>query len=248
MEDDHVACSLRAGARAPGCRFFGLYDGHGGREAVDFVTTHLHKMVERELCEADAAPDAVSVPRALSGAFHKLDRMLQQVGTYNCGTTAVVCLCVRGPAGAPPELHVANVGDSRGLLLSEGGVRRLTVDHLATDEAEALRVQREGGQIIGRRVGGTLALTRALGDHSLKGPGGGVTAEPHYVSHRLSAADRFVLLASDGVWDVVSDEEAHRLLLSLDAESADEMCKRLVSLALERGTRDNVSALVVRLQ
>ena len=244
MEDDHVACALRS-ARHPGCRFFGLYDGHGGREAVDFVTAHLHKLVEREMCESPVPETELQQP--IRRAFLKLDRMLQQMGTYNCGTTAAVCVCCRGSSDVPMTLHVANVGDSRCVLIAEHGARRLTVDHLATDETEALRVQRDGGQIIGRRVGGTLALTRALGDHALKGTGGGVSAEPHYVSHRVAPSDRFMLLASDGVWDVVDDDEAHRQLTSASTESVEDLARRIVSLALERGTRDNVSALVVRL-
>lgn len=247
MEDDHIVYSVLTN-RFPVCKLYGLYDGHGGRDAVDFAMKHLHKMVEKELCDSEAmGPSTPSIQKLLSSSFLKLDRMLANTGCFNCGTTAVLCLCCSA-AGTPPEIHVANVGDSRCLLVSDRGVRRLTMDHLATDEAEALRVQRDGGQIICRRVGGTLALTRALGDHSLKGPGGGVTAEPHYVVHRLEPKDRFLLLASDGLWDVISDEEAHQYVLSWASEAADEICMRLVNLALERGTRDNVSAMVVRLQ
>jgi len=218
--------------------------GHGGRDAVDFVCTHLHKMVERELCEGGSAHEA-DVEACIGRAFLKLDRMLLQMGTFQCGTTASVCILCRGPSGTP-ELHVANVGDSRCLLLSESGARRLTADHLATDEAEALRVQQEGGKIIGKRVGGSLALTRALGDHALKGAGGGVSASPHYVRHGLGPEDRFVLLASDGVWDVVTDDEAHTQLMSSSGATAGELSRDLVQLAVDRGTRDNVSALVVR--
>lgn len=106
----------------------------------------------------------------------------------------------------------------------------------------------EGGRIIGKRVGGSLALTRALGDHALKGTGGGVSATPHYVLHKIVPGDLFVLLASDGVWDVMTDDEAFHLVINSAAEAAQELSKQLVSAALERGTRDNVSALIVRLQ
>eukprot|EP00326_Haptolina_ericina_P032803 CAMPEP_0181258020 /NCGR_PEP_ID=MMETSP1096-20121128/50558_1 /TAXON_ID=156174 ORGANISM="Chrysochromulina ericina, Strain CCMP281" /NCGR_SAMPLE_ID=MMETSP1096 /ASSEMBLY_ACC=CAM_ASM_000453 /LENGTH=379 /DNA_ID=CAMNT_0023356383 /DNA_START=12 /DNA_END=1151 /DNA_ORIENTATION=- len=243
MEDEHTACRLHVPG-LPSCQFFGCYDGHGGRDAVDFVRAHLHKMIERELRES-ATPQA-DVSYCVSRAFLKLDHMLLQLGTYNCGTTASVCLLWRGASGAA-ELHMANVGDSRCLLLSEKGPLRVTVDHLATDESEACRVQQEGGQIIGKRVGGSLALTRALGDHALKGAGGGVSATPHYVRRLLSAEDRFVVLASDGVWDVMTDDLVYWEVMSHASEMAQQLSMRLVMAAIERGTRDNVSALIVRL-
>lgn len=102
--------------------------------------------------------------------------------------------------------------------------------------------------MINNRVGGALAVTRALGDHALKGAGGGVTAEPHYVERQLTSRDRFVVLASDGVWDVVDEEEAAQMVLAAEAgQTCAALAQMLVDRALAGGTRDNVSALVVRL-
>ena len=97
-------------------------------------------------------------------------------------------------------------------------------------------------------MGGSLALTRALGDHALKGSGGGVSATPHYAHHRILPDDQFLLLASDGVWDVMTDDDACQLVLSSIADTTQELSKLLVQTAITKGTRDNVSALVVRLQ
>jgi protein phosphatase PTC1 len=120
------------------------------------------------------------------------------------------------------------------------------VDHVATDQTEVQRVCAAGGQVINNRVGGSLAVTRALGDHCLKD--GGVTAEPHYVMHTLEARDRFLLMASDGVWDVLSDADASELVLMHQHESGEELANRVIKLALARNTRDNLSCLVIRLQ
>lgn len=103
-----------------------------------------------------------------------------------------------------------------------------------------------GARIVHGRVGGSLAVTRALGDHALKGPRGGVSPDPHCMTHELCANDRFVLLASDGLWDVMSDKEAQQLVLG-SAGTAAEIAQRLVQAALAQGTRDNVSALVMHL-
>ena len=107
-----------------------------------------------------------------------------------------------------------------------------------------------GGHIVANRVGGTLAVTRALGDHSLKGKGagGGVTAEPHCVTHTCGPTDRFVVLASDGVWDVLSDADAHKLVLQHAHLSTPELAAKLVQAALAGMSRDNISALVIRLR
>ena len=56
------------------------------------------------------------------------------------------------------------------------------------------------------RLGGVLAVTRAFGDHSLKDSG--LIAVPHIVKYTLKPFDKFLVMASDGVWDELSDQEA----------------------------------------
>ena len=245
MEDEHTAVANFADRL--GSLYCGLYDGHGGRTAVEFVKSHLHATIEREL--RSGSPGEAPLD-AIKRGFLKLDRMLLQIGALHCGTTAAVCLCLPGRNGAGIELHAANVGDSRIVLVGEGGqpARRLSIDHVATDPDEVRRVQRDGGHVVGNRVGGSLAITRALGDHVLKGEDGGVTAEPHCVIHQVGANDRFVVMASDGIWDVMSDDDAQELVLANEALSNDELATCVVRSALARGTRDNLSVLIVRLR
>jgi serine/threonine protein phosphatase PrpC len=231
-------------AGSKGSLYAAVYDGHGGRLAVEFVTAQLHALIARELA---SAPPSEPPTEALKRGFLKVDRMLLQCGAVQVGTTAAVCVCVPSPGGGL-AIHVANAGDTRALLLSESArPTRLSVDHVPSDPAEAARIREAGGRVMANRVGGTLAVSRALGDHCLKGSGGGVTAEPHTVSVSASAADRFVVLASDGVWDVVTDDDAHALVMEAAELPPAEIASRLVGSAMAKGTRDNVSALVVRL-
>jgi len=240
MEDAHTAVADFADRR--GSLFCGLYDGHGGSVAVDFVVAHLHATIDRELRSA-ASPKELPL-EATRRAFVKVDKMLLQLGAINCGTTAAVCLCLPAANGVGSELHVANAGDTRAVLIgADAPARRLTVDHVATNADEVQRVQLAGGTVIGNRVGGSLAVTRALGDHALGVP---VTADPHCCVHRLSDADRFVLMASDGVWDVMTDDDARDLVLQHAHLSNDDLCACVVKTAIARGTRDNVSALLIR--
>ena len=121
--------------------------------------------------------------------------------------------------------------------------RCLSVDHLpTTNAAEVARVEAAGGRVAGGRVGG-LAVSRALGDHALKDMG--VIALPDCTTVALGGDDRYVLLASDGVWDVLSLEAAHALVLRHEAETLQEVAQRLVQTAVQRGSRDNVSAMLV---
>lgn len=119
----------------------------------------------------------------------------------NTGSTACVCL-VRSEFGHR-ILYSANVGDTRAVLSKNGIAERLSQDHKATDLSEVERIKNGGGIVLENRVGGSLAVTRAFGDHSLKSEG--VTAKPFINKHVLRPFDKFLVIASDGVWDVLED-------------------------------------------
>lgn len=103
-------------------------------------------------------------------------------------------------------LYVANLGDTRAVLSRNGSAERLSYDHRGTDAAEIERVKSVGGFVLDGRVGGTLAITRAFGDHSLKKQG--VIAKPSIKKHTLRSTDKFLIIASDGVWDSMEDQDA----------------------------------------
>lgn len=65
-------------------------------------------------------------------------------------------------------MHVANLGDTRAVLCGNGVAKRISIDHKTSNESEQERIKKEGGLILKGRVGGQLAITRALGDLMLK--------------------------------------------------------------------------------
>lgn len=79
----------------------------------------------------------------------------------------------------------------------------MSYDHRATDPVEVDRIRKDGGIVLDNRVGGSLAITRAFGDHSLKKDG--VIARPYIKKHVLRSSDRYLVVASDGVWDSMED-------------------------------------------
>lgn len=100
-------------------------------------------------------------------------------------------------------LYVANVGDTRAVLSKSGQAERLSVDDKCDNIDEQIRIKQSNGLIVMNRVGGVLAVTRAFGDHSLKDSG--LIAVPHIVKYTLKPFDKFLVIASDGVWDELSD-------------------------------------------
>lgn len=91
------------------------------------------------------------------------------------------------------------------------------------------------------RVGGVLAVSRAFGDRPLKRY---VIPTPDVRDERLEAGDECLILASDGLWDVVSNQDAVRLVR--DIPRADKAAQRLVEEAYQRGSSDNISVVLVK--
>jgi protein phosphatase 1L len=164
------------------------------------------------------------------------------------GSTAVSCLLQppRTPGGAR-RLLVANLGDSRcALVRADGSAVALSVDHKPNRPDERERVVAAGGHVIFAgcwRVQGDLAVSRAFGDSHLKSFG--VSAEPELSRVDLAEGDTQLILASDGLWDVVDEAQCGSLLRHrpepLDAARA------LCEMASQRGSMDNITVLVVNL-
>lgn len=220
-----------------------VYDGHGGRAAVDYCMDKAHDVLLSEM--RDARLDPSGIAHAMDRAFGKVDVELRSAGTWRCGCTATVVLAQRSPGGL--RLHFANVGDSRAIVIDgSGGVWRATVDHRPLCFQEARRVEADGGIVRCGRVAGVLAISRALGDHALKDQG--VSWHPH-VAWRDASTDKAVIIASDGLWDALSDEDARDIFLGVlasDSDSrraADRTAQALISEAKRRGSMDNITAL-----
>merc|ERR1740117_394356 len=131
--------------------------------------------------------------------------------TEQAGCTATVALVT------PTHIIVANVGDSRCVLSTATQVSALTEDHKPQMPAERARIEAAGGTVVNSRgtfrVNGILAVSRALGDFSLKAnlllppeqqP---VTPQPECHVHKRGGDDESMVLCSDGVWDVMSNAE-----------------------------------------
>ena len=234
--------------------YFGIYDGHGGRQIANFLEETLEKNIAVELQQSDEA----SILERLTRAFLITDMQSYSAGITTSGATAVSAL-LKTDRDGNRSLYVANVGDSRAVLISDEGqptdeceqcpgnfATRLSYDHRADDVIEEERIVEAGGFVTRQRVLGILAVSRAFGDHSMKDF---IIASPHVREASVRAqANPILILACDGVWDVMSDREAADIILSSYAEYGepfDNAAKLLAETALERGSMDNVTVIVV---
>ncbi|AQK78584.1 putative protein phosphatase 2C 30 [Zea mays] len=256
MEDGYGVVITDHGASQ--LAFYGVYDGHGGRAAVDFVADKLGKNVVAALAAAATVTSQHQRPEAASSSTTQPAKTSgdEQVDAVAAAIRAAYLTTDREFLTQDGELFVANVGDCRAVLGSHSGIATaLTSDHTAAREDERRRIESSGGYVsCGSsgvwRVQDCLAVSRAFGDASMKA---WVTCEPEVSRRRLTPDCRFLVVASDGLWNKVSCQEAVDVVVSAPpggagASSSVESCKDLVALARKRGSRDDITVMLVDLQ
>lgn len=191
---------------------------------------------------------------AFAEAFSKVDEEFGKSGDgerTQIGSTAVVALVGRR------QIYIGNCGDSRAVLCRAGISFPLTDDHKASREDEKKRIQDLGGEVMwwnGERVMGVLAVSRSIGDQYLRPY---VIAWPEVTILGRSEEDEMMLLASDGLWDVLSNQEAcilaKRCLQRAQQRGASRQTAARVAAAVltraavDKGSSDNVTVVVVDL-
>lgn len=129
------------------------------------------------------------------------------------GCTAVTALIVPESGAPNRRIIVANAGDSRSVLGLKGEAKPLSFDHKPGNPGEHSRILNAGGFVEFDRVNGNLALSRAIGDFEFKqgttlpAEEQIVTAEPEIVSHTATGEEEFLVLACDGIWDCLSNQQ-----------------------------------------
>lgn len=252
--------------------YFGVYDGHGCSHVAMRCRDRLHEVVKQEL---ENNTESREWEKTMNRSFNIMDK---EVTACNEGSIGATCRCeleaqksdaVGSTAVVsiltPEKIVVANCGDSRAILCRNGKVIPLSIDHKPDRPDELNRIQAAGGRVIywdGPRVLGVLAMSRAIGDNYLKPY---VCCEPEVTIIDRTDDDDCLILASDGLWDVVSNETACgvvRMCLkgkgpvsntSCDGSvgNSDQACSDaamlLTKLALARLSTDNVSVVVIDL-
>ncbi|GAA6034720.1 hypothetical protein JCM8097_001137 [Rhodosporidiobolus ruineniae] len=256
MEDAH-AHELQLGEPpAPGKKvsFFAVYDGHGGSTVAKFAgdTVHHRLAANEHFKKQDWAA-------SLKRAYLETDEDLRANPDFRgdpSGCTAVSAIIT-------PELNIvcANAGDSRAVMSIGGEAKPLSFDHKPTNQGETSRIVAAGGFVEFGRVNGNLALSRALGDFEFKQSQNLdpeqqiVTADPDITVHEATPDDEFVVIACDGIWDVLTSQQVidYVRLAIAQGQSLVKICEDLMDRCLAPDSDwggvgcDNMTLMVVAL-
>ncbi|KDP40737.1 hypothetical protein JCGZ_24736 [Jatropha curcas] len=286
---DHVVNGLNESLTHLTSHFFGVYDGHGGAQVANYCRDRIHWALADEIGNVKNDSSGVSMEanqqvqweKAFTSCFLKVDDEIGGKGTKGTieghgdasdptfeplapetvGSTAVVALVCSS------HIIVANCGDSRAVLYRGKESMALSIDHKPNREDEYARIEASGGKVIqwnGHRVFGVLAMSRSIGDRYLKP---WIIPEPEVMFVPRAREDECLILASDGLWDVMTNDEVcevarKRILLWHKKNGFTSLAERgngidpasqaaadyLSMLALQKGSKDNISVIVVDLK
>ncbi|KAH7523843.1 hypothetical protein FEM48_Zijuj06G0055100 [Ziziphus jujuba var. spinosa] len=272
---DRVLDGMSKGLPHQTLHFFGVYDGHGGFQVANYCRDRVHlalaeeiELVKQGLIDGGIKDDCQEQwKKAFTNCFLKVDAEVggkashDPVAPETVGSTAVVAIICSS------HIIVANCGDSRAVLCRGKEPMALSVDHKPNREDEYARIEAAGGKVIqwnGHRVFGVLAMSRSIGDRYLKP---WIIPEPEVMFLPRAKDDECLILASDGLWDVMTNEEVcelarRRILLwhkkngvSLPSErgegidpAAQAAAEYLSNRALQKGSKDNITVIVVDLK
>lgn len=261
MEDAHTAVVSIPHSHLKNWSFFAVFDGHAGakvsamcaEELLDHITQNEDFKGKPDMTDGtEVQPSIEDVRGGIKTGFLRLDEKMRAMpevvsGEDKSGSTAV-CSIV-----SPKHIFFANCGDSRAVLCRNGKCAFATTDHKPVNPLEKERIQNAGGSVMIQRVNGSLAVSRALGDFEYKNVEGKgpceqlVSPEPEIFVEDRHIDDQFMVLACDGIWDVMSNDDIcdfidHKMKL---VSSLEEICNQVVDTCLNKGSRDNMSIVLI---
>ncbi|KAG8639392.1 probable protein phosphatase 2C 27 isoform X1 [Manihot esculenta] len=251
MEDTHI-CISDLGKKfgynllnEESISFYGVFDGHGGKSAAQFVCDHLPRVIVED------ADFPLELEKVITRSFIKTDTALADTcsveSAFSSGTTALTAMIFGR------SLLVANAGDCRAVLSRRGTAIEMSKDHRPSCVKERTRIEALGGYVEDGYLNGLLGVTRALGDWHLEGMKikgemvGPLIAEPELKLVTLTKEDEFLIIGSDGIWDVFSSQNSVSFARRRLQEHNDVKlcCKEMVDEAIKRGASDNLTVVMI---
>lgn len=225
---------------------FCVFDGHGG----DFVANYL-KNNYADILKEILKENQHSIPDMLFQSFQEVVKRIPKEQSMHCGSTALVALKYG------EVLFIANAGDCRAIMNKNSDVVPITTDHKPNLKREFDRIQQSGGHVTfnpfdAPRVNGNLAVSRSIGDFALYPH---VTWVPDIYIMKLEGFNNYMIIASDGLWDTMSNEEVNNIYVKYTTENNDtidyEVLKNSTIDSLKKarikGSTDNITILVTTL-
>ncbi|EUD65056.1 hypothetical protein C922_04569 [Plasmodium inui San Antonio 1] len=235
----------------PPYMYCAIYDGHNGEKAVNIIQKLLHLHVHTYYINGNG------MSNSLKYAFHKMDEHLcrktinneeDNHSNFSSGSTACVSVIFKH------MMYIANIGDSRCVLSKNGRAVVVTVDHRAGgNKKEEERIITSGGILDDEGyLGGCLGVCRGFGsfDKKTREKLKGLVCEPDLFQIKLTEDDEFLIICCDGIFDVMTSQEAVNTVRASLVESSDPTvaAEALCHLAYKRKALDNLSVVVVIFQ
>lgn len=234
MEDEHI--SIDEFGNKNGQAFFGIFDGHGGRKIASRLVSQIPFIYNSE---------SKDIRKTEQDIWRRTFEIVDSEFYFNnltedmVGSTAA-CAVIK-KIGDRRFLSCANVGDSRIVMIYNEKAVRLTSDHRPIFSYERERIFKEGGMVKDGRVQGILAVSRAFGDIILKNKG--VSVLPFVTTLEIVPDISHIILACDGVWDVMNDDEVVDIIIN--SSSLDEAGIKIIERSLK--SMDNITLMIVKL-
>jgi len=228
--------------------FLGVFDGHGGKLVSKYLKDNLPVyFVKKFKKNIYLNPDKYS--KYINDVYEDIQNKIKidhpRVINY-CGSTACITIHYVDQEKKKNFLWIANVGDSRVILTNKDGIAmQLSKDHKPNTPEERVRIEQMGGKIsfdgVDWRIK-NLSLSRAFGDIDCTPY---VTHLPQIYQYKISSSDKFLIKACDGLWDVISNQDAADFILELlNKKNKGNYAKLLAEYALIKGSLDNVTVIV----
>jgi serine/threonine protein phosphatase PrpC len=220
-----------------------IFDGHGG----DFVSNYLRDNYTHKLREA-LRENKGSIPDMMFSSIQDTIRAIPKDESMHCGSTYLIALKYG------EIVYIANGGDCRAIMNVNDEAKEITVDHKPALQKEYDRIRGVGGFVTftpgdAPRVDGILAVSRSIGDFSLYPK---VTWVPDiYITH-VTDNNHFLIMASDGLWDTMSNKDVNDIFISaivqnnsvITKEVLEVAARECMTMAQRKGSQDNITILV----
>jgi len=244
MEDAHIGLYPFNESKEIG--LFCVFDGHAGKDCAGELTKIFPKVFNNYWLKPNKDRKLTDAAKLFTDTYRDVDDQLKKFEDE--GSTASTLLLWKTNDGKR-HLQCANLGDSSAYLCRDGKTIALTKDHKLTCPSERKRIEDSGTKLESSqtRLNG-LAVSRAFGDHFAKSVEPGIISIP-YISkaYEILPKDSRIILASDGLWDVISGQRACDIIKNIkDPKTA---ASNLVKLAVKNNNcNDNITVIVINLR
>ena len=228
---------------------FLMFDGHGGDDISNFLQQNFSEVYKKylDIFKYD-------IPKSLTYSFKEADKIIKEplIDIKGMGSTGTIIHIV-WENETTLVVYTGNIGDSRACLISKDHIIRLSYDHRMTDNKEKERIVKSGLEIINGRIEGELMLTRVFGDYEFKKENKenikGVICEPFLskIKIDLNIKNQYIILASDGIWDLISEKEIQLMIKGNNIINTEKLCALIIKKALDKDSWDNMSVFAIKI-